>query len=91
MATLVSALRFGLPYAPGYKTDIEQWIKAEYGTEVRIGALSAGWQGTGPALVLQQLEVLDSSYQPQLTVTGNRHSARFLAIVTHYETQCCSF
>ncbi len=74
MATLVSALRFGLPYAPGYKTDIEQWIKAEYGTEVRIGALSAGWQGTGPALVLQQLEVLDSSFQPQLTVqeTGIR-------------------
>jgi uncharacterized protein (TIGR02099 family) len=74
MATLVSALRFGLPYAPGYKTDIEQWIKAEYGTQVRIGALSAGWQGTGPALVLQQLEVLDSNYQPQLTVqeTGIR-------------------
>lgn len=74
MATLVSALRFGLPYAPGYKADIEQWIKAEYGTEVRIGALSAGWQGTGPALVLQQLEVLDSSFQPQLTVkeTGVR-------------------
>lgn len=74
MATLVSALRFGLPYAPGYKTDIEQWIKAEYGTEVRIGALSAGWQGTGPALVLQHLEVLDSHNQPQLTVqeTGIR-------------------
>jgi uncharacterized protein (TIGR02099 family) len=74
MATLVSALRFGLPYAPGYKADIEQWIKAEYGTEVRIGALSAGWQGTGPALVLQQLEVLDSNFQPQLTVkeTGVR-------------------
>lgn len=74
MATLVSALRFGLPYAPGYKTDIEHWIKAQYGTEVRIGALSAGWQGTGPALVLQQLEVLDSNFQPQLTVkeTGVR-------------------
>ncbi|EGM76625.1 TIGR02099 family protein [Rheinheimera sp. A13L] len=74
MATLVSALRFGLPYAPGYKTDIEHWIKAEYGTEVRIGALSAGWQGTGPALVLQQLQVLDSNFQPQLTIkeTGIR-------------------
>lgn len=74
MATLVSALRFGLPYAPGYKTDIEQWIKAQYGTEVRIGALSAGWQGTGPALVLQQLQVLDSNFQPQLTIeeTGIR-------------------
>ncbi|MFC4653401.1 MULTISPECIES: YhdP family protein [Rheinheimera] len=68
MAALVSALRLGLPYAPGYKTDIEQWIKTEYGTEVRIGALSAGWQGTGPALVLQQLQVLDSQQQPQLSV-----------------------
>ncbi len=74
MATLVSALRFGLPYAPGYKADIERWIKTEYGTQVRIGALSADWQGTGPALVLQQLEVLDSQYQPQLTIkeTGIR-------------------
>ncbi|WP_310280012.1 YhdP family protein [Rheinheimera soli] len=74
MATLVSALRFGLPYAPGYKTDIEHWIKTQYGTEVRIGALSAGWQGTGPALVLQKLQVLDSNFQPQLTIeeTGIR-------------------
>ena len=57
LASLVTILKLGLPYATGYKTDIEQFIARQYGATVHIGQLSAGWQGSGPALLLQQVQV----------------------------------
>lgn len=57
LASLVTLLKLGLPYATGYKTDIEQFIARQYGAQVQIGQLSAGWQGTGPALLLQKVQV----------------------------------
>lgn len=57
LAAVVSLLKLGLPYATGYKADIEQMITAQLGAKVQIGQLSAGWQGSGPALLLQQVAV----------------------------------
>lgn len=68
LATLVSLLRFGLPYAEGYKTDIEHWIAERYAAKVQIGQLSAGWQQGGPALLLQQVQVRDVEQQPVLAI-----------------------
>ncbi len=72
LATVVTLLRFGLPYAQGYKTDIEQLIAERYGANVQIGQLSAGWQSGGPALLLQQVQVADSRQQPLLKIAETR-------------------
>lgn len=66
LAAVVSLLKLGLPYATGYKADIERMISAQLGAKVQIGQLSAGWQGTGPALLLQQVAV------PGAAVTGSQ-------------------
>jgi uncharacterized protein (TIGR02099 family) len=72
LATVVTLLRFGLPYAEGYKTDIELWIAERYGAQVQIGQLSAGWQSGGPALLLQQVQVTDSQQLPVLQIDETR-------------------
>ncbi len=72
LATVVTLLRLGLPYAEGYKTDIEQLIADRYGAKVQIGQLSAGWQSSGPALLLQRVAVQDGKGQPLLQVGETR-------------------
>ncbi len=72
LATVVTLLRFGLPYAEGYKTDIELLIAERYGAQVQIGQLSAGWQSGGPALLLQQVQVTDSQQLPVLQIDETR-------------------
>lgn len=82
LATVVTLLRLGLPYAEGYKTDIEQLIADRYGAKVQIGQLSAGWQSSGPALLLQQVVVQDSSDQPMLQVGETRIRLDFWGSLT---------
>lgn len=91
MAAFVSALRLGLPYAPGYKADIEDWIQSKYNTQVKIGALSAAWQGLGPALVLQKLEVLDSEHQPQLNIDEVGVRLDFWKSLTSFQLSAADF
>ncbi|MEE2025909.1 YhdP family protein [Alkalimonas mucilaginosa] len=63
LAALVSILRYSLPYATHYKSGIETFLSSQYGTEVRIGELSANWQAGGPALLLHELEFASDSQQ----------------------------
>lgn len=63
LAALVSILRYSLPYADNYKDQIESFLAQQYGTEVRIGALSAEWRARGPALLLQDLEFSSEAQQ----------------------------
>ena len=72
LATVVTLLRFGLPYAQGYKSNIEHLIAENYGAKVQIGQLSAGWQSTGPALLLQQVEVKNERGEVLLQVAETR-------------------
>ncbi len=72
LATAVTVLRFGLPYAHSYKTNIEQLIADSYGAKVQIGQLSAGWQSTGPALLLQQVEVKSEQGDVLLQIAETR-------------------
>ncbi|MBU1438785.1 MAG: TIGR02099 family protein, partial [Gammaproteobacteria bacterium] len=72
LATAVTVLRFGLPYAESYKTNIEQLIADNYGAKVQIGQLSAGWQSTGPALLLQQVEVKNDQGDVLLQIAETR-------------------
>lgn len=72
LATVVTLLRFGLPYAQSYKTNIEHLIAENYGAKVKIGQLSAGWQSTGPALLLQQVEVKNEQGEALLQIAETR-------------------
>ncbi|MBQ4861407.1 TIGR02099 family protein [Pseudoalteromonas sp. MMG013] len=64
MAVLVSLLKYTLPYANDYKHDIETLINKQFGVDLAIGAISASWQGTGPALVLENLTFEDNQNAP---------------------------
>lgn len=86
LAALVSILRYSLPYADHYKSQIEQLLSNQYGTEVSIGELSASWQARGPALLLQDLEFASDSQQLGFSVASARihlhfwHSLRSLQL-----------
>ncbi|RUO23477.1 TIGR02099 family protein [Aliidiomarina iranensis] len=58
LAVLLSIVRFSLPYLDYYRTDIEQQLSERFNQEVQIGSLSATWNGIGPALVLEDLELV---------------------------------
>ncbi|HSG51918.1 MAG TPA: YhdP family protein, partial [Rheinheimera sp.] len=72
LAVLVSVLRYSLPYADNYKLQIEQLISERYGTKVEIGALSAGWQKYGPALLLNDVKLFDSDELLQISIDETR-------------------
>ncbi|WP_372767710.1 YhdP family protein [Pseudoalteromonas sp.] len=55
IAVLVSLLKYSLPYANDYKGEIETLLTEQIGTDIAIGSISAGWEHTGPALVLNQV------------------------------------
>ncbi|RUO37588.1 TIGR02099 family protein [Aliidiomarina shirensis] len=60
LAVLISIVRFSLPYLDHFRTDIEQQISSRFNQEVQIGSLSATWSGIGPALVLNDVELVVS-------------------------------
>ncbi len=64
LATVVSVLRLTLPYADSYKQQFEQVLSQQLGATVSIGQLSAGWRGTGPALLLQELRIQHAEAKP---------------------------
>ncbi|MBE0364921.1 hypothetical protein PULV_a3212 [Pseudoalteromonas ulvae UL12] len=59
VAVLLSILKYSLPYANQYKSDFEGIIAQQFGVELYIGSITAAWQNTGPALVLENI-----SFQP---------------------------
>lgn len=91
LAVMVTLLRLGLPYATGYKSDIEQLIKEKTNATVRIGALSAGWQGTGPALLLQQVTVQTEQQQALLQVREARIRLDFWGSLTSLQLKADHF
>ncbi len=64
VAVSLSILRYSLPYLDKQKHQVEGWLSEQYGVELAIGELSAGWQGNGPSLVLRQVELKQSDQSP---------------------------
>ena len=91
LATLVTLLRIGLPYATGYKTDIEHFIASQYGAPVRIGQLSAAWQSTGPALLLQEVAVPSPAGDTLLEVAELRVRLDFWASLSSLQLKADDF
>lgn len=72
LATLMSVLRYSLPYADSYKHHIEQLIAERYHAQIQIGELSAAWQRFGPALVLKDIRLASEQEALQFNVTETR-------------------
>lgn len=64
LACLVSLLKFGLPYANDYRSDIEQLLSEQLAVNLSIGSLDASWKGNGPALVVRDIEFTDNQNAP---------------------------
>ncbi len=56
LAVIISALKYSLPYANDYRTELEAMLNEQLGVDLRIGSISAGWERTGPALVLNDVD-----------------------------------
>jgi uncharacterized protein (TIGR02099 family) len=67
MAIIFGMARILLPYASDYKADITSTLSEYLGQPVKVGSLDTEWHGFGPALVLKEIDILDSkSKQPVL-------------------------
>jgi uncharacterized protein (TIGR02099 family) len=64
LAVLVSVFRYSLPYANDYKHDLEVFINEQFNVDLRIGSITASWEGVGPALVLEDLTFDDNNNSP---------------------------
>jgi len=59
-AVLISAFRLLLPYAHNYKQDFEDYLNSTNESNVTIGSLTMGWEGAGPSLIVEEVNVLDT-------------------------------
>ena len=64
VAVSISLLRYTLPYLDEQKHQVEDYLSAEYGVDLAIGELSAGWSGIGPTLVLRDVELKQNERSP---------------------------
>ena len=64
LAVLISVLKYSLPHANEYKSHFENLILEEFNVELSIGNISAGWQGKGPALELNDISFQSNSLSP---------------------------
>ncbi len=63
-AVVISLLKYTLPHIGSYSNDIQDWVRTKYGAEIYIGSISAGWEGTGPAILLQNISFLPNESAP---------------------------
>lgn len=59
LATVFSAARLLLPYTSHYNAELGAEISRQLGQPVKIGTLEAEWRGWTPALVLNDISLLD--------------------------------
>jgi len=59
-AALISSLRLFLPYAHNYRADLQDYLNQQFNSQVVIGELNMGWQGSGPSLVAGNVTLLES-------------------------------
>jgi len=63
-ALLMSLLRYSLPLLNDKKQFFEEYAQTEYGVGLQIEGISASWQGSGPALVLEGVILERSDNSP---------------------------
>lgn len=64
LAVVISILKYSLPYADDYKSDIESYLLTNFGANISIGAIGASWQTSGPVFILNDLQLKPSKQAP---------------------------
>ena len=64
LAVVISLLKFTLPYADNYKSDIESYLFERFGAKIEIGAIGASWQTSGPVIVLKDVRLSPTRSAP---------------------------
>ncbi len=83
LAVSISLLRYSLPYLEGQKHNIAEWISSQYGTEVKIGHIDAGWRGVGPVLEINNIQLINGDQSPiHLTIDKTQIDVDFWASIT---------
>ena len=59
-------VRAVLPFATGYRVEIEELIAQALETPVRIGRMDIDWHGWGPSILLQDVVLTDSGGEIEL-------------------------
>lgn len=57
LAVVLSAVRIATPYMAAYLPELEQRLSKQFQLEVNIESLDAGWQGFGPAMRFENVEL----------------------------------
>ncbi|AWL10800.1 uncharacterized protein HMF8227_00292 [Saliniradius amylolyticus] len=92
LAVLLSALRLALPHLDSNKQLLEDYISDTYGAELSIGAISASWTGTGPAMVLKDVRLNSEQDAPiRLTIEETQVELDFWASVLNGNIQSKRF
>jgi uncharacterized protein (TIGR02099 family) len=92
VAVALSLLRFSLPYLDQQKQLLEDYLSQQFETELKIGSISAKWQGTGPAIVLKDLVLVQDSESPvQLDIAETVIELDFWNSILHRQFQSNKF
>ncbi len=93
LALAVGVLRLLLPYAPGFKPDLERWLAEQTGQSVRIGSMGSDWteghaiislldvgfsQGDADPLTFERIEI--SLHPASYLLPGGRYGIDFNVI-----------
>jgi uncharacterized protein (TIGR02099 family) len=59
-AVLLSGFRLFLPYAHNYRVELQTYLNESFDSQIEIGALSMQWLEYGPALIAENVDVLNT-------------------------------
>lgn len=64
VAVTLSVVRYSLPYMNDQKNYLELWLSGQVGAQIKIGEISAKWQGIGPAIILRNVKLIQNAQSP---------------------------
>jgi uncharacterized protein (TIGR02099 family) len=64
VAVTLSLARYSLPYMNEQKDYVELWLSGQVGAQIKIGEISAKWQGIGPAIILRNVQLVQNVQSP---------------------------
>ena len=92
VAVTISILRYSLPYMDEQKNHLEEWLSKQIGTELKIGEITAKWQGLGPAIVLRDVQLINNPQSPiNLSITETSIEVDFWQSVLELQIQANKF
>lgn len=64
VAVTLSVVRYSLPYMNDQKNHLELWLSEQVGAQIKIGEITAKWQGLGPAIILRDVQLIQNAQSP---------------------------